>query len=102
MKLRHMKREPRMSVSQPGHYHRQQSRDDWLGSADAQFADGRVGDEIKFTESLTQVVKNRRTTPEQSAAINIRLDTLRGSVEQPVAERSLHFCNRFRYRGLRH
>ena len=79
----------------------QEAGDDRLRSADAQLADVRIGQKLDLLDALPDLIEHRCGAFDQRAAVQRRLNALRGAVEQANTERVFDLRHRLRHRGLR-
>src|SRR5436309_3436900 len=84
---------PRQPID-AGRYDRNAKR---IGSADAQLARRRIGQEVDVLNALAQIVEDRDTALLQSKTEGGRHDAASTAVNEAYAERTFQFCNRLGY-----
>jgi hypothetical protein len=60
-----------------------------IGTADPKFPDSWIGQRFNLVDTLPQFIERAHAWPEQRAAVDRRLNTFRGAVKEPRANRML-------------
>ena len=97
---RDVKHHARVATVEPVHDRRNETRSEWMGTADPHLANPGIGQEFDVLHTLPQLIERGIAAAEHGAPICRKLDTTRISLQQTNAEGVLEFADRARDDGM--